>query len=198
MRIKNVDKLQAEFIEKIDGLIITGGGLDVPPEYYNAKAHPKTRLKMRRSEFEKDLTLHFLKTKKPIFGICGGMQLLAALYGGELFQYLPEEGCYKEHTQDTPRDQSWHSVKIVKDTILSSIFDIKDDFIPVNSVHQQAVKNPGKMTVSAIADDGLIEAIEDSSHPFCVGVQWHPECFVSEYDHKLFDAFIKIAVKTIN
>ncbi|CAO5677032.1 MAG: Gamma-glutamyl-gamma-aminobutyrate hydrolase PuuD [Holosporales bacterium] len=185
------DNLVVNFVEKIDGLLLTGGGFDVPPDYYSALAHEKTRLKIRRSEFEKKITLEFLKKQKPLLGICGGMQLLCALYDGVLFQYLPDEGCFKEHTQDTPRHEPWHHVKILKGSKLSRIYNLQDQDIPVNSVHQQAVKNAGRLAISAFADDGLIEGIEDPSHPFCIGVQWHPECFVSDFDHILFKAFIE-------
>jgi putative glutamine amidotransferase len=184
------NNLIPDFVEKIDGLIITGGGFDVPPSYYGEDQKPETRLKLRRSEFEKAMVLAFYQKQKPILGICGGMQLLAALNGGKLFQYLPGEGVFKEHTQDLPRNEAWHTITCLPNTQLASIAKCSDIPIPVNSIHQQGVKTAGKMIVSAVSDDYLIEGIEDPDHPFCIGVQWHPEFFVSDFDRRIFEHFM--------
>lgn len=181
-----------DYINLIDGLLITGGGFDVPPHYYGAEKHERTRLKLRRSEFEKELTEKFLLTQKPVLGICGGMQLLTVLYGGKLHQYLPDIG-YKPHAQETIAKEPWHTVLPVQGTKLSSI--LNQDFpIHVNSVHQQAASDAGRLTINAYADDGVIEGVEDTSHPFCLGVQWHPELVVTQNDAKIIATFIKVCM----
>lgn len=180
-----------DFIKVIDGLMITGGGFDVPPSYYGCEKHEKTRLKLRRSTFEKELFETFYAYKKPILGICGGMQLITALRGGKLYQYLPEMD-FKPHLQTTLAKNPWHTVKCVEGTFLSKILDNPVDYFPVNSVHQQAVSDPGDLVVCGYSDDHLIEAVEDKSHPFCIGVQWHPELIISDYDSRIFKRFIQI------
>ncbi|CAO5676112.1 MAG: Putative glutamine amidotransferase [Holosporales bacterium] len=176
-----------DYIDQIDGLLITGGGFDVPPDYYGEQQHERTRLKRRRSDFEKGLTQRFLITQKPILGICGGMQLLAALFGGKLHQYLPDLDC-KPHAQTTLAINPWHRVEPVQATKLQSI--LGRETFEVNSVHQQAVSDPGQLIVNAYADDGIIEGVEDPNHHFCIGVQWHPELFVTQKDNALIRAFV--------
>lgn len=181
----------ADFVEQMDALLITGGGFDVPPDYYGAQPHEKTRLKRHRSDFEKELTTQFLKTQKPILGICGGMQLLTVLFGGKLHQYLPDIDC-KPHAQTTRATNPWHYVETVQGTVLRNI--VKEKAFQVNSVHQQAVCDPGQMIVNAYADDGIIEGVEAPMHPFCLGVQWHPELFVAQADGALIHGFIEAAI----
>ena len=180
------------YVKFLDGLLISGGGHDTPPKYFGEEEiHPKSRIKERRSHFEKEMFYAFYATKKPILGICGGMQLIAALCGGKLYQYLPEYEKFHDHSQDTPREQPFHSITCVKDTQLYEIFKKNAEPIAVNSVHRQGVEYAGHLTPCAYADDGLIEAFEDKNHPFCIGVQWHPEYHVTEHDHYLFDSFIE-------
>lgn len=80
-------------------------------------------------------------------------------------------------------------MKVSANTLLSRI--VEADELPVNSAHRQAVDAvaPGAVC-DAIAPDGVIEGIEHPGYKFCLGVQWHPEFFISEGDRKLFSAFI--------
>ncbi|CAO4838233.1 MAG: Putative glutamine amidotransferase [Holosporales bacterium] len=176
-----------DYVDNLDALLITGGGFDVPPDYYGEKQHEHTRLKRRRSDFEKELTEQFLKTQKPILGICGGMQLLSVLFGGKLHQYLPDLDC-KPHAQTTLAINPWHSVETIQGTKLQGILGCEK--FQVNSVHQQAVSDPGQLIINAYADDGIIEGVEEPHHPFCIGVQWHPELFVTNKDCALIRAFV--------
>lgn len=183
-----------QYVQLLDGLLISGGGHDTPPMYFGEKKiHAKSRIKEKRSHFEKEMFNAFVETKKPILGICGGMQLIAALCGGKLYQYLPEDGNFHEHTQETAREEAFHNITCVKNTQLFDIFRKNTHPIGVNSVHRQGVKDAGYLTPCAYADDGLIEAFEDKNHPFCIGVQWHPEYHVTEHDRYLFDSFIEKA-----
>jgi len=87
-----------------------------------------------------------------------------------------------------------HTVEIKEGTLLEKIFEVKE--LQVNSFHHQAVKDLGKgLVVSAFSPDGIIEAIEHTNHPFCVGVQWHPEGMVEVHKEqlKLFEAFVNAA-----
>lgn len=189
-----------QYLEMIDGLLVVGGFFDIHPKRYNeTNVHSTVTLNETREEFEFELTQKVLKTKKPILGICNGMQLIAVLNGGSLIQDIPSENKnYLNHEQSKstiPDSASpYHEVAIEAGTILSKI--VGSQKIMTNSSHHQAireVKAPIKITARAV--DGIIEAIEDPTHPYCVGVQWHPEFDVSEADRKIFASFIEAAKK---
>ena len=182
------------YVERLDGLLVTGGGFDVDPKLYNDdQVHPTVTLNTKRTHFEYALTEQFLKTRKPFLGICGGMQLLNVICGGSLHQHLPDETSYTtDHSPDQKPVETAHIVHIQEESLLHSLTHQKT--FSVNSVHHQAIKVPGKhLIVSAFADDGVIEAIEHDDHPFCVGVQWHPEFQLQDLDIALFEHFIKTA-----
>jgi len=93
------------------------------------------------------------------------------------------------HEQPNPRTEPGHDVRIASGTLLHRITGM--DAMPVNSAHHQAVKDPGPgLVVDAVAADGVIEGIEDPRRRFCLGVQWHPEYFLSDGDRRIFASFI--------
>ena len=97
-----------------------------------------------------------------------------------------------EHEQSNPRNEVSHDVDIKKNSKLFQI--IKKNKIKVNSAHHQSVKNTGKnFTVSAFASDEVIEAIEHTQHPWCLGIQWHPEFLITDADIAIVKDFIKHA-----
>ncbi len=184
-------ELISNYIEILDGLIVSGGNFDVDPVYFGEKKssiHVST--KPERTEFEFKITNEALKMNKPILGICGGQQLLHVVLGGSLIQHIPDTfPDALEHEQQNPRDQPGHSINIKNKTLLSKI--VGSDRIPVNSAHHQSVKNNCKdIIVNAWAPDGVIEGIESPKYKFCLGVQWHPEYLISEADSKIFLALI--------
>ncbi len=184
--------LVSDYLDRINGLVITGGAFDVDPALFGAATrHATVTLKSRRTQFELALIQGALDRDMPILGICGGQQLLNVALGGTLIQHIPDEvpECLA-HEQPNPRDQAGHRVSVVPGTLLASVtgqlgFD-------VNSAHHQAVARtaPG-CVVNARADDGVIEGIEDPSRRFCIGVQWHPEFIISPADTALYRAFIQ-------
>lgn len=179
------------YLSLIDGLIITGGNFDVPPEMYGQTTQSDTvSTKPRRSQFEFALTQGAIKHNIPILGICGGQQLLNVILGGTLIQHIPDTiKNALEHEQKNPRSEPGHSVTITAGTQLSAILGAPD--IAVNSAHHQAIATPASgVVVNAIAPDGVIEGIELPTHPFCIGVQWHPEYSVTNADETLMQAFV--------
>lgn len=185
-----------QYLNLLDGLIITGGNFDVPPEMYGDNAvHETVTLKRRRTEFEWAITKGALERKMPLFGICGGEQLLNVILGGTLIQHIPD--VIKDalpHEQPNPRHEIGHEVSIEENTLLKKI--IGASTIAVNSAHHQAVANVAQnAVVNSYAPDGVIEGLElpQTIHPFCLGVQWHPEFLITEADEKLFNAFIGAA-----
>jgi putative glutamine amidotransferase len=186
--------LAAEYLSRIDGLLITGGAFDVDPSLFGASTrHATVKTKDRRTAFEYAITRGAIEADKPVLGICGGQQLMNVVLGGTLIQHIPDE--VKDplpHEQPNPRTEAGHPVKIVAGTLLHKV--VKELELPVNSAHHQAVKNVGQgIVVNAVAPDGVIEGIEDPRRRFVIGVEWHPEYSISPGDDRIFDAFIRAA-----
>jgi putative glutamine amidotransferase len=183
-----------DYLDRIDGLIITGGGFDVDPALFGASArHPSVKTKDRRTAFELAATQGAIARDMPLLGICGGQQLLNVALGGTLIQHIPDEvpDCLP-HRQPNPRDEPGHTVRILAGTLLHRVTQVER--LDVNSAHHQAVKSAGPcLVIDAVAEDGIVEGIEDPSRRFCLGVQWHPEFEISEADRRIFRAFVEVA-----
>lgn len=182
------------YLERLDGLLVSGGNFDVDPAMFGAASrHPTVRTKDRRTAFELAITRRALSADMPVLGICGGQQLLHVVLGGALVQHIPDEvEAALAHEQPNPRDQPGHTVEILDGTRLREIVGVAE--LEVNSAHHQAAKDaPAGVVVNAIAPDGVIEGIEAPGKRFCLGVQWHPEFELSEGDKRLFAAFVDAA-----
>jgi len=165
-----------QYVDRISGLLVTGGAFDIPPEMYGEVAREGMGItKQPRSSFELLLMQAALKRNLPVLGICGGMQLLNVALGGTLVQdILREVENARDHEQQHDRSQPAHPVEVRDGTLLSEA--LGKGQIMVNSTHHQAVKQPGpQVVVSAVASDGVVEAIEGKDFVFALGVQWHPE-----------------------
>ena len=183
--------LAEEWLGRIAGLVVTGGAFDVDPALYGGGArHATVSLKERRTAAELALVRGALERRMPVLGICGGQQLLAVALGGTLVQHIPDSVVDAlEHEQPNPRHEAGHSVAVVPGTRLAAI--VGADTMHVNSAHHQAVADPGaRAVVNARAADGIVEGIEDTGHPFALGVQWHPEFLIDPGDRRIFDAFV--------
>ena len=186
-------KLIRDYLELLDGIIITGGAFDINPSYFSQKKkYSNLVTKKDRTTFEIDICEKALANNTPILGICGGQQLLNVVYGGTLIQDINSEiETTINHEQKNPRNQTSHNVRVIKNTKLLEIANT--NIIKVNSAHHQSVKDLGKGLIkNAEASDGIIEGIEDNSMRFCIGVQWHPEFLIERSDKKLFKRFINI------
>lgn len=178
------------FLEGTDGLLIVGGD-DVDPRLYGEPPRSRTRVVYpRRTAFETWLYQAGKRRMLPIFGICYGMQLINVLEGGTLYQHLhpKKRGIRISHRG---RRRIRHNVQIMPGTRLADILDMRE--VKVISDHHQAIRYiaPG-FVPSAIADDGIIEAIEDPERPEILAVQWHPERLpYSRTTQKLFKTFVQ-------
>lgn len=157
-----------DYLGKAGALVIIGG-LDYPPSLYGEELRPETELAWdRRVKGDYALLETALAMKIPVLGICAGMQLLNIYFGGKLIQHIPE--------LDAHFGEKYHPVRILGGRWLPEIFG-KDEIL-VNSNHHQGV-NPdyiGKgLKVVAIAEDGMVEALEYESEQMVLGIQWHPE-----------------------
>lgn len=184
---------QAEaYLDLVQGILVTGGAFDVPPEMYgDASMHETVTLKQKRTAFEYALIRGALARNIPILGICGGEQLLNVVLGGTLIQHIPDTiPNALAHEQPNPRTEPGHGVRIVPGSLLHRLTGVEE--IQVNSAHHQAVATVGKgVTISATAPDGVIEAIEYPAHPFCLGVEWHPEYSVTPADGLVMEGFVR-------
>ena len=184
----------ADYLDQIDGLIITGGAFDVDPSLFGATdRHTTVTTKDARTAFEIAMTRGALERDMPVLGICGGEQLLNIVLGGTLVQHIPAEINHPlAHEQPNPRDQPGHSVAVKEGTLLHKIAGATE--LHINSAHHQAVRDIGRgVVINAVAPDGVIEGIEAPAQRFCLGVQWHPEFTIDPADAKIFAAFVGAA-----
>jgi len=185
-----------QLVGLIDGLVVTGGAFDVPPDEYGAAPHPRLGpLNPGRTRFERLILEAALAAGRPVLGVCGGMQLLNVLRGGTLIQDIasehPDAGLHEQ--PHDPREVS-HSVAVERGTLLARLCGAT---IQVNTTHHQAIGRVGRgLVISARAPDGIVEAIEDPSAPFVLGVQWHPELLQDQASRALHEAFVASAART--
>ena len=186
--IPPMSSLITEMVEHIleisHGVIISGGAFDISPHHYGQ--NQKSRLDLvdeNRTGLELHLARRCLEMKKPILGICGGMQVMAVATGGSLVQdILTEVPNSLQHEQPTDPMEGWHDV-LFSSGVLHDIYGSK---IRVNSTHHQSVDHPGTFLVTGTSPDGVVEAFEDPDQKCSIGVQWHPE-FI---DGKIFQYLI--------
>jgi len=183
-------------LERVDGLLLTGGR-DVHPLFFGEQPKPGLGYVFpERDEFEIALARRALELGLPVLGICCGIQVLNVAAGGTLHQdisSLPHPSPVL-HSQKSARSTEWHSVAFEPGSQLAGVFKdlLTNHSLNVNSLHHQAIAIVANgWVVSAVAPDGIIEAVECPSQPFAVGVQWHPESL--ERQAPLFTAFVAAA-----
>lgn len=180
----------ARLLERVDGLLLSGGG-DLDPALYGRPRHPRLgRVDRRRDEFELALLQEALARDLPLLAICRGQQVLNVARGGTLLQDIPSEleGA-GAHDGKRPRDRASHEVRLSSRSRLRAI--LGRDTVAVNSFHHQAVERLGEgLEVGGrCPDDDVIEALEMPARRFVVAVQWHPESFWARGTFQaLFDA----------
>lgn len=180
--------------ENFDGVLLAGGA-DLPTQWYEEAPLEGAGLDFvseRRPKFENEVVGAFLERRKPVLGICYGAQFLNVYRGGALIQdielQLPERESPVVHV-----DGNQHLVRLARDSQLYQI--IGEDEFEAPSFHHQAVSRPAPgAQISAVAPDGVSEAIEWNLDSFFLGVQWHPErAPESNATRRLMEAFVKAA-----
>jgi gamma-glutamyl-gamma-aminobutyrate hydrolase PuuD len=176
-----------ETLDLLDGVVFSGGA-DVDPASYGAQAHPLTDPPQeRRDRGELALLGAALARDVPVLAICRGSQLLNVLRGGDLVQHLPDELGHTDH-RETHGVFSDHEVTVGAATRLGAVLG---GSATVKSSHHQGLGRLGEGLVEAArATDGTVEALEDPTKRFAVGVLWHPE---AGEDQRLFDALVEEA-----
>jgi putative glutamine amidotransferase len=199
VRVLDYEKDRPEdVVNEVDGILLPGGD-DVSPSLYGADTHAAFKApESGRDAYELELATRAGDADVPLFAICRGVQVLNVARGGTLVQDIPSElpDAIPHEVRDTPFTIA-HDIWVSEGTLLHDLLHdrIDGDACPVNSRHHQAVQEVGRgLVVSATAPDGVIEAVEDPSKRFCVGVQWHPENFYRTGEFRaLFEAFVAAA-----
>ncbi len=189
--------ISGDILDGIDGLLLTGGP-DIDPIHYDEEPHETTDINTDRDALELPLCKRAMKKDLPVFGICRGIQIMNVAKGSSLYQNIPSQFTDPlTHKITVNTSDTWHDIKVQPDSLLNEITG--DTIVEVNSRHHQSLKVIGEgFTVTAQSEDGIIEAIEDRSKRFMLGVQYHPERMTKtpefrEHRRKLFEAFITAA-----
>jgi gamma-glutamyl-gamma-aminobutyrate hydrolase PuuD len=161
-----------ETLAVVDGLVFSGGS-DLDPELYAAEAHPETNGVIReRDDFELDLMRAALERDVPMLAICRGSQVLNIALGGDLEQHVPDRVGTDVH-KEVNGVFADHDVEVLEGTRLASLIGDRHD---VKSHHHQGFGRLGSgLREAARAQDGTVEALEDTTRRFTLGVLWHPE-----------------------
>lgn len=166
-----------ESIKHCSSLLLTGGD-DIFPEFYNDWEDGRDRsiYKPERDGFEFKLLDYALENCLPVLGICRGLQLINIRLNGSLINDI-ETIRGTNHRKINDSEDRIHSVNLIKNSLVYE--SVREKCGLVNSSHHQAVERPGEgLTITAKAEDGIIESVEwedKTSKPFLMAVQWHPE-----------------------
>ena len=176
-----------ETLDAVDGLLFSGGS-DLDPDLYDQQPHAETVGVVReRDRGELALLQAALARDMPVLAVCRGSQVLNIARGGDLVQHLPDVVGDDKH-KHTPGAFADHDVTLEQGTRLASLLG---DRAPVKSHHHQGFGQLGDgLRVAAQAEDGTIEAVEDPTRRFTLGVLWHPE---AGEDLKLFEELVRAA-----
>jgi putative glutamine amidotransferase len=173
-----------ETLDVLDGIVFSGGS-DLDPGTYGHDPHPETKGVVEQRDRAELALLHAaLDRDMPVLAVCRGSQVLNVARGGDLVQHLPDVVGHDEH-KHTPGEYADHDVTLEPGTRLEALLG---DHAPVKSHHHQGFGTLGSgLREAARAHDGTVEALEDPSHRFALGVLWHPE---AGEDLRLFEAFV--------
>ena len=185
----------------LDGVFLPGGA-DIDPATYGAGAHVACdRTDPERDRVELSLAKWAMADGKPVLGVCRGLQMINVAAGGTLFQDLATQrpGSIKHdyfpfNGQSFTRDYLAHTVDVAADSRLARLYGAGE--LRVNSMHHQGIRELGHgLRVTAVAPDGLIEAIETVADAYVFAVQWHPEALTDRDDRSaaMFRDFIEAA-----
>lgn len=183
------------YLNRLDAIYISGGGYQFPYErlvdFADADGQPPE--KVARAAFELELVRRAEERRLPIFGVCGGFQVMNVVAGGTIIPALKETRAeWRAHREPGIYDQAAHEVVMTRDSRLRDIVGV--DRMMVNSLHSQGVVQAGPAArPAAWSPDGVLEAIERPDLPFWIGVQWHPEFHISPGDAKILEAFVAAA-----
>jgi len=151
-----------------------------------------------RRTYEMSLIAHAIRLQKPVLGICYGMQLIGEYLEGTCIKHLSRHNNVTvEHLPKAIPDIVAHRIHIEPHSRLGKLLE-ENEIVEVNSLHRHTLAEEGRFRVVARAADGIIEAIEGETQGFCMGVQWHPEYRLNEFDKKIFRLFVQESMRIKN
>ncbi len=176
----------APLLDRLDGVLLSGGA-DIEPSRYGAQIEPECgSVEPERDEFELAIYESATAMQMPVLGVCRGLQLVNVAAGGTLHQHITDHTASKQ-----PAHTEIHEVKIEPDTVLAGIYNA--EHYGVNSLHHQAVDQVSDdYVVTALSDDGYVEALEHKRLPI-LAVQWHPELMLGAKQDPLFGWLVDAA-----
>ncbi len=177
-----------DWVEDLDGLVLHGGSDVSPRSYGEEPIRPEWEGDELRDRYELDLVRRFLDAGKPVLGICRGLQVLNVAFGGTLWQDLRDQGVStRAHRDGETYDRNLHHIDVAAGSRLADVLGTEGRQL-VNSLHHQGIKElgPGLAAEAWSEGEDLVEAIRSDRHPWCVGLQWHPE-FMDRRDSDLLD-----------
>ena len=181
-----------ELADWLDGLLLPGGE-DVSPAFYGERPLKQAwKGDKKRTHFEFALLDAFRRREKPVLCICRGSQILNVYFGGSLYQDIfTQKRSPVVHRDPKKPLTNYHKVRVAAGTLLEKILGRRE--VSVASGHHQGIRRVGKgLTVSARAEDGLVEALECPKERFTLAVQFHPEWLPKvRHQRALMEAFIK-------
>jgi putative glutamine amidotransferase len=172
----------AALVERLDGILLTGGP-DIDPANYGAERHPLLGDTFPSADaFELAVLAAAMAAGKPVLGICRGAQLINVGHGGTLMQHV--DGARQAEAADV----TTHTLDVADGTVLHRI--LRSSSVDVNSFHHQAIDRLGDGLRVSARTPTLVKAVESVGHPFVLGVQWHAEALA---DGALFAALVDAA-----
>lgn len=178
-------------ISTMDGLLLTGGEDVNPLRYADEILLPEYSVAEERDHFEFGLLRTVMPTGKPILAICRGHQVVNVALGGSLIQDIPALIGSTHHVQTLPPPATVHDVEFEDGSRVARALGAER--VNVNSYHHQAVDRLAPdLAAVGYSEEGLVEAMEHTTHPYLVGVQWHPErlCVDGLVHSRLFIDFV--------
>jgi putative glutamine amidotransferase len=176
----------SDLLERMDGLLLTGGG-DLNPAMYGEPADPTVYGVCKdRDLFEAALYREAVDRGLPVLAFCRGMQLINVLHGGNLLQQVPG------HWQARPAAEPHHQIAVTSGSALADAMG--EGLVGVNSYHHQAINELGVgLHVTAVCGE-VVEAVE-ADDADVVAVQWHPEHMAptDSRQRRLFESFVRRA-----
>ncbi len=186
----------SQVLDIVDGVLIPGGDDIDPALYGQERTSFKDKPKVERDAIEPYLVLQCAERNIPYLGICRGLQIMNVAFGGTLCQSIADlPGDHLEHWQHLPFQSPSHSVETMTGTLVADVFGAGK--IRVNSIHHQAVDRIGSgLSIGAVSEDGIAEALSLLGKDFFVGVQWHPELDAqAPFSKSLGRAFVEASRK---